>query len=188
MTSMRASPGAGAPPLRAASSSGAGEIRLRASARPAHGGTSPVGPGPTEDVDPPITVDVRLLPAAVAAWLTALVVVRVSPHAALVGAAVCLALGAGILLVSGRGSPSRDGTTHDRHGPSSSGVVGPVVVLSLVAAAAVLGAGASQVVARDEGLLPVLARDGAVGRIEGVVVGEPTVLPPAWPGAPDPWP
>ena len=36
-----------------------------------------------------------------------------------------------------------------------------------------------------EGLLPVLARDGAVGRVEGVVVGEPTVLPPAWPGAPE---
>ncbi|WP_162250277.1 ComEC/Rec2 family competence protein [Cellulomonas sp. Root485] len=62
--------------------------------------------------------------------------------------------------------------------------MGPVVILCLVAAAAVLGAGASQTAARDRGLLPVLAQDGAVGRVEGVVVGEPTVLAPAWPGAP----
>jgi competence protein ComEC len=48
----------------------------------------------------------------------------------------------------------------------------------------VLGAGASQTAARSEGLLPELARAGSVGRVEGVVVGEPTILPPAWPGAP----
>jgi hypothetical protein len=92
MTPPRAAsgPAAGTPPARVRSSSGAGETRHPTSAGPVRGGTSLVGLGPAEDVDPPITVDVpqsawvpaegrrthpitstvRLLPAAVARWLT----------------------------------------------------------------------------------------------------------------------
>ncbi|GEK19503.1 ComEC/Rec2 family competence protein [Cellulomonas xylanilytica] len=123
----------------------------------------------------------RLLPAAAVAWLAALLVARVPSGAALTGAVAsvaCLAVGAGVLAVgrhAGRRAPR----------VRAYGAVGPVVVLCLVAAAAVLGAGASQTAGREGGLLPVLVTQGAVGRVEGVVVGEPTLLPPAWPGAPE---
>ncbi|WP_421734224.1 ComEC/Rec2 family competence protein [Cellulomonas sp.] len=132
---------------------------------------------PADDTDPPLTVDVRLLPAAVAAWVAALVVTRVPGREALVGAGVCLGLAVGGLLwgrSAGRGSTVRRPR-----------VIGPVLALALVAGAAVLGAGASQTTARAAGLLPVLAREASVGRVDGIVVAEPTVLAPAWPGAPE---
>ena len=169
---------------------------LRPSERRTPGETTPAEPGSDEDADPPITVDVRLLPAATVAWLAALFVVRVPSRAALIAAlvcVVCLAVGVGVLAV-GRRSTRPDGTVAQalderlgvRRSPSPGTVsaVGPVVVLALAVAVAVLGAGGSQTAARGKGLLPVLAADGAAGRVEGVVVGEPTVLPPAWPGAP----
>lgn len=143
---------------------------------------APVVSGADDDADPSITVDVRLLPAAAAAWVGALLVVRVPPRLALLAAVACLAVAVGVLAVRRR--PTPDQQPDVRRVPSR-GPVGPVVALCLVAAAAVLGAGASQTAARADGLLPVLAQDGAVGRVEGVVVGEPTVLPPAWPGAPE---
>lgn len=139
-------------------------------------------PSPDEGGDPPITVDVRLLPAAVAAWLAALLVVRVPPRPGVFAAVLCLVVGVGVLALSRR--PERDEESRVPRVPSR-GPIGPVVALSLVVAAAVLGAGASQTSVRSEGLLPLLAKDGAVGRVEGVVVGDPTVLPPAWPGAPE---
>ena len=133
----------------------------------------------------------RLLPAAAVAWLAALLVVRVPPRAALTGAVVCLAVGLAVLVVSRRPTQRDDDlragarlAARSCTGHRRARAVGPVVALCLAVAAAVLGAGASQTAARDEGLLPVLARDGAVARVEGVVVGDPTVLPPAWPGAP----
>ncbi|MDQ0373439.1 ComEC/Rec2 family competence protein [Cellulomonas humilata] len=133
----------------------------------------------------------RLLPGAAVAWLAALLVVRAPPRAALTGAVVCLAVGLAVLVVSRRPT-QRDDTfaqvpdsRHGVHRPPSRTAVGPVVALCLAVAAAVLGAGASQTAARDEGLLPALVRDGAVARVGGVVVGDPTVLPPAWPGAPE---
>ncbi|KQR16553.1 hypothetical protein ASF78_04050 [Cellulomonas sp. Leaf334] len=132
--------------------------------------------------DPPSTVDVRLLPVAAVAWIVALLVVRVPPRAALLTALLCFVVGVGVL-ASGRRA-GRDEQPHVRRTPRR-GPVGPVVALCLVVASAVLGAGASQTSARDDGLLPGLAQTGAVGRVEGVVVGDPTVLPPAWPGAPE---
>ncbi|WP_456788038.1 ComEC/Rec2 family competence protein [Cellulomonas sp. P5_C5] len=166
------------------------QASARASA--AHAPLAPADPG--EDADPPITVDVRLLPGAAVAWLAALVVVRVSSRAALIGAVVCLvclAVGAAVVAVRRRQGPPVEAATRavdERLGvrrPSPRDLRGPVAALGLVVAAAVLGAGASQTAARDGGLLPVLASDGAIGRVEGVVVGEPTVVPPAWPGAPE---
>lgn len=140
----------------------------------------PTGHASDDDGDPPITVDVRLLPVAVVAWLAALVVVRVPSRPALVAAVLCLVVGTGVLAV-GRG-PERDEPSEGRAWSRRS--LGPVVALCLLASSAVLGAGLSQTSARGDGLLPVLAQAGAVGRIEGVVVGDPAVLPPAWPGAP----
>ena len=138
----------------------------------------------------------RLLPPAAAVWLAALVVVRVPWRAAAVGALVCLVgLACLVVLAVRRRWTRRRGTLWQpldghlvpgpwvRPRPLHARTV-PVVALCLVATAAVLGAGACQTAARDDGLLPVLARDGAAGRVEGVVVGEPTVLTPAWPGAP----
>ncbi|GEL99583.1 hypothetical protein CTE05_31300 [Cellulomonas terrae] len=132
--------------------------------------------------DPPTTVDVRLIPVAVVAWLAALVVVRVPSRPALCAAVLGLVIGLGVLAVSRR--PEHDETSGARRTWSGT-PLGPVVALCLLASSAVLGAGASQTSARGDGLLPVLAHAGAVGRIEGVVVGDPTVLPPAWPGAPE---
>lgn len=128
-------------------------------------------PEPDEDSDPPLTVDIRLVPAAVAAWIAALLVVRISPDAARTGAAVGLTLVVGALVVGRAGRRLQ--------------VLGPVLALALVAGSAVLGAGAGQSAARTEGLLPVLAREGSVGQVAGTVVAEPTVVPPAWPGAPE---
>lgn len=128
---------------------------------------------PVDDTDPPRTVDVRLLPAAVAAWIAALVVVRAPPAVALTVAAAGLALALGALVGARRRSPRR------------LQAVGPVLALALVAGSGVLGAGASQAAARADGLLPVLAHEGSVGTVQGIVVAEPTVVPPAWPGAPE---
>lgn len=132
------------------------------------------------DDDVPITVDVRLLPPALVAWLAALVVARVPAGHALAAAGVCVAAALTTLVASRRPDDQVPG------GPLAPPRrrVGPVVVLTLVVGAAVLGAGASQTAARSEGMLPQLVADGGVGRVEGVVVGEPTVLAPAWPGAP----
>ena len=156
--------------------------------RPPRPALSPVGgDGPGEDLDPPITVDVRLLPAAAAAWLAAVIAARLTAPAALTAAGVCLVVALGIVATSCR--PGRG----ERRVPAATSVppasvrgrLAPVVVLALVAGGAVLGAAASQTAARTEGLLPGLAREGSVGRVEGVVAGEPTVLDPAWPGAPE---
>ncbi len=60
----------------------------------------------------------------------------------------------------------------------------PTVALALLAVAAVLGAGAEQTHVRALGLLPRLAATQSAAVLTGRVVGEPAVLPPAWPGAP----
>ena len=121
---------------------------------------------PAGDIDPPPTVDVRLLPAALAAWVAALVVVLVPPESAITAAATCLALASAGLALARRVAWTA------------------LVALALIAGSAVLGAGAGQTAARGDGLLPELVREGAVGRVEGMVVAEPVLLPPAWPGAP----
>lgn len=139
-------------------------------------GTGPIPPA--DDSDPPTTVDVRLLPAAAAAWLAALAVVRMPALVALTCAIAALAVAAvGLRLCAG--APE-----HVPGAPVRAAVV-PVLCLALVVVAGVLAAGASQTAARGRGLLPELARDEVVGRVEGVVVVEPTLVPPAWPGAPE---
>ncbi len=129
---------------------------------------APDMPDVPDDTDPPRTVDVRLLPAAGVAWLAALLVTRVPATTALTVAGG-LALAVGALVTRRRLRRSRPA---------------PAVVLAVLTAVAVLAAGAGQTAAQHAGLLPQLARDGAVGRVEGVVVAEPTLTAPAWPGAP----
>jgi competence protein ComEC len=121
-----------------------------------------------------VTVDVRLIPPAVAAWFAALVVVRIPPSTALTcGVAALVVAGAGLVLAARRRRTSAAG------GPL------PSACLALVVAAVVLCAGSSQTGARDQGLLSALVRDELSGRVEGTVVVEPTVVAPAWPGAPE---
>ncbi|MET0788408.1 MAG: ComEC/Rec2 family competence protein [Cellulomonas sp.] len=136
---------------------------------------------PPDDSDPPRTVDVRLLPAAVAAWLAALAVTRLPATVALVGGVVALVLAAaGIGCVARRDEPAVG-----RPGARRAVLLAPVVCLALATGAVVLVAGSSQVSARAQGLLPQLARDERAAQIEGVVVVEPAVVAPAWPGAPE---
>lgn len=142
---------------------------------------APPTPGPDDDdSDPPLTVDVRLLPAAVLAWLAALAVVRLSPAAALTGGLATL-----VLVVAGLAFAARPGAGRGSGGRRRTAVALPALCLALAAGAVVLCAGASQTSARAHGMLPELARHEQVGQVEGTVVEEPTVVPPAWPGAPE---
>jgi competence protein ComEC len=119
------------------------------------------------------SLDLRLAPAALAAWAAALVVVRVRPGASLVGATLALAVAAGLLVVPARRR------WRGWNGPHAFGTV----ALALVAAAAVAGAGAAQVSARTHGLLPELAAAGASAALTGRVAADPEPMAPAWPGA-----
>lgn len=119
-----------------------------------------------EDHDPPVTVDLRLAVPAVGAWIAALAVVRASPGVVAVVAGGCV-----VIAVVGVVRRTRPAWT-------------PTFALVLVAVAAVLGAGAAQTHARAQGLLPQLVEAQSAAVLTGRVVGEPAVLPPAWPGAP----
>ena len=132
-----------------------------------------------DDHDPPVTVDVRLAAPAIGAWLAALAVVRADTAFAALGALACVLA----VLV---GAVVRRSTTHGRRaGWAERSFAGPpTLALVLVVVAAVLGAGAAQTHARALGLLPHLVATESAGVLTGRVVGEPTLLPPAWPGAP----
>ena len=126
---------------------------------PACPATSPdLGP-PADDSDPPRTIDVRLLPAAVASWLAALAVVRVPAAAALaVGLAVLGVAIAGLGCVARRGA--RPGPLHEPRGAIA---LVPTLCLALAAGAIVLCAGSGQTAARARGL-PARARPARAGR------------------------
>ncbi|WP_456825453.1 ComEC/Rec2 family competence protein [Cellulomonas sp. P5_E12] len=122
----------------------------------------------------------RLLPAAVASWLAALAVVRLPPATALTCGLAVLGLAFTGLVNAARRGPG------DRRleAPRGARALVPTLCLALAAGAVMLCAGSAQTSARAHGLLPELARHELVGRVEGVVVEDPTVLPPGWPGAP----
>ena len=128
-----------------------------------------------DDHDPPVTVDLRLAAPAVGAWLAALAVVRAEPGVAALGAAACV-------VVVGASAAARRWTIAGRVGVLPG--LARTFALALLAVGAVLGAGASQTSARAHGLLPDLAATQSAATLTGRVVGEPALLPPAWPGAP----
>ena len=127
--------------------------------RPPRPALSPVGgDGPGEDLDPPITVDVRLLPAAAAAWLAAVIAARLTAPAALTAAGVCLVVALGIVATS-----CRPGRAEPREGDGSA--VHPAVVGVRGRRRVLLRRGAGVLAA----LPPGQAREaaGAGGRADG---------------------
>ncbi|WP_146806097.1 ComEC/Rec2 family competence protein [Cellulomonas persica] len=120
------------------------------------------------------TLDLRLVPAAAAAWVAALLVVRAPAAGALVTTAVLALAGLAAGLIGLR----------RRWGGASRESCRSVGALALLTAACVAGAGAAQVDARAHGLLPELARTQGAGVLVGRVVGEPQPVRATWPGAP----
>ncbi|PYG01599.1 competence protein ComEC [Georgenia satyanarayanai] len=114
-----------------------------------------------------MTLDLRLAPAALAAWAVAFLGVLVPPTVAVVGAAL-------LLLLAGRAAWSlRGGGRHrDRAGPTPQATA----ALALVVAALVLGAVAAHVHQRASGLLTELTEAGAVVTVSGPVTGDPAVI------------
>lgn len=100
----------------------------------------------TDAVAPRPVLDLRLVGAAVGAWLTACVVVRTDPTAAH-GAAVASAAGAVALLLADRGGAR--GTRGRAARSSRTGSIRASVALVLAVVAAVLVAGAAHVTARE---------------------------------------
>lgn len=112
--------------------------------------------------------DLRLVPAACAAWLAAALGVRASAGWAVVGLGAALGLA---VVLTGLALPGRG----RRRGAASHAAtaLGPLVV-ALAAAAAVLGSCAVQLAARDRGPVAAAAAQGAVVLVTGVLV-EPVV-------------
>jgi len=121
-----------------------------------------------------VTLDLRLVPAALAAWVAALVVVRVSPSGTLVACAAASAAAAGCAVTAARR------WWHGTRRPARR----QAVCLALLAGVAVGASGAAQVAAREDGLLPDLVARGGAGVLVGRVVAEPVPVRAAWPGAP----
>lgn len=113
-----------------------------------------------------MTLDLRLVPAALAAWTAAFVGVLLPPPVAVVGAAL-------LLLLAARTAWSlRGGGRHrDRAGPTPQATA----ALALAVAALLLGAVAAHVHQRASGLLTELVAAGAVVTVSGPVTGDPTV-------------
>ncbi|WP_426592526.1 ComEC/Rec2 family competence protein [Cellulomonas sp. McL0617] len=152
--------------------------------------TGPARPGPPEpapapapsadgDHDPPVTVDLRLALPALGAWPAALAVVRLAPGTAAVAAGGCV-----LVAVIGATIAASARSRHRGRASAARARPGAAVALAFLAVAAILGAGAAQTHARSLGLLPRLVAAQSTGVLTGRVVGEPAVLPPAWPGAP----
>ncbi|MGY4642958.1 ComEC/Rec2 family competence protein [Cellulomonas sp. URHB0016] len=139
---------------------------------------------------PTVTVDLRLVPAALGVWIGSFAVTRMPARVSWTLAAV-LVLAA---LVAARAAAGRC-PGHGTRGPTGSrrsraatypaaDSLAATAALVAVAVAALLAAGAAQVGCRSAGLLPDLAAAGTGAVVVGVVDGDPRVVPPAWPGAP----
>lgn len=114
-----------------------------------------------------MTLDLRLVPAALAAWAAAFAGVLLPPAAAGAGAGVLL------LLALRLGWTLRRGGRHrDRAGPTPQATA----ALALVIAALVLAAVAAHVHQRAGGLLSELVAAGAVATVSGPVTGDPAVV------------
>lgn len=119
-----------------------------------------------------MTLDLRLVPAALGAWVAAFGGVLLPPALAAGGAGVLLALAlwAAWSLWRRPGTrPSRRGRHRDLTGPTPQATV----ALALVVAALVLLSAAAQVHQRAAGLLGDLVATGAVATVSGQVTGDP---------------
>lgn len=114
-----------------------------------------------------MSLDLRLVPAALAAWAAAFAGVLAPPGVAVVGTVLLLALAARVAW-SLRGG----GRHRDRAGATPQATA----VLALVVAALVLGAVAAHVHQRASGLLDELVDAGAVVTVSGPVTGDPAVI------------
>ena len=115
-----------------------------------------------------VALDLRLVPAAVAAWSLSFLAVRVPPVAS-------AALAAALLLVAGRlvwSLGGRGGRRRDRAGPTPQATA----LLTVLAAALVLVSAAAQLHQRSAGLLDELVTEGAVITLRGTVTGDPATL------------
>ena len=114
-------------------------------------------------------LDLRLVPAALLAWVVSFLGVLLSPpvSACLAGALTLGALRAGWLLRRGARRRHRD-----RSGPTPQATV----LLGLVGAALVLGSVGAQVHQRTSGPLGDLIAQGAVVTVTGRVVGDPGLV------------
>jgi competence protein ComEC len=128
-------------------------------------------------VDEP--VDVRLVPAALAVWLTATVVVVLRPAQALAGGAVAVA-GCAAVLVGRTGRRSRAGSLvsdarrparHRR--PRAREPTGGHPLLALGAVAVLLLTTSAQLAARERGGLRALAQERATVHVTGIVRSAP---------------
>lgn len=99
-----------------------------------------------------MTVDLRLVPAALIAWLTCAVAVGLPARAAVVGAGVALVAAGAVAALRGP----------------------PAVWLALAAAALAGASCAVQLAQRDAGPLTALAAEGAAVTMEGLVRSEPS--------------
>lgn len=160
-------------PVRDAHASTADVPGARRHAEPATGTGEAGSVEPVRTVVQVRTLDLRLVPAAAAAWVAALVVVRCGTTAAL---AVTAALTLGGLACALAG-------VRRRWGAVAACSVRAVAALALLTAACVVGAGAAQVDARGQGMLPRLARAQDEGVLVGRVVAEPRPLSAGWPGS-----
>lgn len=116
-----------------------------------------------------VALDLRLLPAAIAAWTLAFLAVRVPP-------AVATALAAALLILTGRllwslRAPG-GGRHRDRAGPTPQATA----ILTVLAAVLVLASAAAQLQQRSAGLLAELVADGAVVTVSGTVTGDPATV------------
>ncbi|WP_051640100.1 ComEC/Rec2 family competence protein [Cellulomonas sp. URHE0023] len=145
----------------------------------------------SDDHDPPVTVDLRLVAPAAGAWLAALQVVRAEPVVAAVGSGTCVIVvivGALVRrLTAGdrdvHRAPRKPGTGPAQRHRDLRHALAATCALTLLTVGAVLGTGATQLAARSHGVLPQIAAAGSVGTFTGRV-RESALLPPAWPGAP----
>lgn len=114
-------------------------------------------------------LDLRLLPAALAAWALAFLAVRIPP-------AVATALAAALLILTGRllwSLRAGGGARHrDRAGPTPQATA----ILTALAAVLVLASAAAQLQQRGAGLLAELADDRAVVTVSGTVTGDPATV------------
>ncbi len=120
--------------------------------------------------------DLRLVPAAAAAWLAAAAGVLGSARAA-AGALLAVLLVAAVAVVAV--APGRGRRRAVRPDPVRGGV--GTGVLALGAAAAVLASCAGHLAAREHGPVATAAAERAVVVLEGVVVGDPRLDTAPWP-------
>jgi len=132
---------------------------------------------------PTTTLDLRLVPSAVAAWCASFAVTRLSPAVSWALAGACVTV---VMVVAGwrAARDHRGSATSVSRATDARPAAAAAAALAAVAVAAVLAAGGAQLGGRSAGLLPVLAAEGVGGTVVGVVDGDPRILPPAWPGAP----